>query len=146
MDPITPRPFLELSVIGQRFLFQTASTNKVLDDDAALSASTVLETNDDHAVAFDATAPAIITIFRSDTTGRNLLKIATRADIVVAGEGVRDFAGAGETVIAWLRGLNGIPADVASGGKGERFEGSNIHNAWSCEDRCRRWSLMIVCW
>jgi len=72
--------------------------------------------------------------------------IATRADIVVTGEGVRNFAGAGETVIAWLRGLNWIAADVAAGGIEERLEGSNIHNARPCEDRCRRWSLMIMCW
>ena len=60
--------------------------------------------------------------------------IASCADIVVAWESARNTTDARETVIARLRRLDGISADIALSRESERLEIAQIHDARSRQD------------
>lgn len=122
VDAVAPAPFLEIGAggvfAGVWLLVEPAATDEVLHDDSSLPAVAVFEADDDHAVALQAAPPAAVAVLGADTAGCNEFGVAGRADVVIAGEGARDFAGAGEAVVAGLGRLDGIATDVAFGGEG----------------------------
>lgn len=91
------------------------AADEIGDDDAALAAVAVLEADNDHAVVAEALAPAVASVFLGDAARRDELVVAAGADVVVAGV-------AAEAVVACVGGRDGVAADVAQRGKGERAE------------------------
>lgn len=87
-------------------------------------------------MALETSPPSLIPILGADTAGRNLFSVAGSADIVVAGRGSGHLAGACETVVAALAGIDGVATYIAFGAEGEGFEGADVHYAGTCEDGC----------
>jgi len=77
------------------FFFERVPANKVSNDDASLSAVTILETDNDHAVAARTFSPTVHAVFSADATRDDEFMVAAHADIVVAGV-------AFETVVACI--------------------------------------------
>lgn len=87
-------------------------TDEVPDDDAALAHGRVFETDEDHAVAVQAAAPALVAVLTANHARGEEFGVAGRADVVVAG-------GALVAVEARLARLDGVLADVAVGAESE---------------------------
>ena len=100
-----------------------------MDDDAALSISTFVESHDHHAMALQATPPPIVTVLGTDPAGGDEHRVTCCADVVVPRLGVWDFANAGETVISRREWLNRMVTYIACCGEGERFEVAEASNA-----------------
>jgi hypothetical protein len=66
------------------FVFQGAAADEIAHDDPSLAFVVVFEADNNHAVASDTTAPAIVTVFSADFACGDEFEVAVCADVVVA--------------------------------------------------------------
>lgn len=64
-------------------VFQGATTHKIADNDAALAFFVVFETDYYHAVAREAAAPAVVSVFFVDFARCHEFEVAICTDVVV---------------------------------------------------------------
>lgn len=104
MHAISPTPFHEggVGMLGARIrlFIYTLPTNKILNYDSALTTVAVFKTDNCHAVPLETATPAIEAVFGRDAARSDEFGVAGRADIVVAWEGIGNFAGAGKAMVA----------------------------------------------
>lgn len=98
---------------------QGTAAHQVAHDDAALALGVVFEADDDHPVAGQTAAPAVVAIFLADLRRGHELEVAVCAHVVIA-------AVAFQTMKPRNRGRDWVGADVAFGGEGEGLEAVTI--------------------
>ncbi len=110
---VLPAPLLveaRLRVVA--VVLERVPADEVFDEHAPLAGGGVFETEDGHAVAGGAAAPAFVAIFGADVAGGDQLQVGGGADVEVPVGALR----AVEAGDGWG---DGVFADVALGAQGE---------------------------
>ena len=87
-------------------------------------------------MALETSSPSLVAVLDAYSPRRDEFRIACRADIVVAWEGIRDFGNAREAVISSIRWLDGIVTNITGRAEGQWFEWPDVYDARTCKDRC----------